>query len=193
MKIPIFFIPFILILSACNDTVTSPKKNAEKAVTVKQHFFPVTSFIKGELYEIKNKGINPLKYTTSNNHTDSVWLKLDDLDAAVKEFLQPEIDSSNLISLFTEKSFFDQSINAVTFTYEPSGELPDSMKLNHWDVYIDPESGKVKRVYIVKEIDKTKILQLTWQSREWCKITTIITDKNGVSSVEKEEKITWDF
>jgi hypothetical protein len=193
MKAPIFLIPLIFTLSACNDTLTSHKGNAEKAAPEKQSFFPVTSFLKGELYEIKNKGINPLKYTTVNNHTDSVWLKLEDLDGAVKEFLHPEIDSANLVSLFTEKSFFDQSINAVTFTYEPSGLLPDSMKLNHWDVYIEPESGKVKRVYIVKEIDKTRILQLTWQSREWCKITTIVTDKNGVSAVEKEEKITWDF
>jgi hypothetical protein len=193
MKVPLFFIPLIFIFSACNDTLTSHKENAKKAVPEKQSFFPVTSFIKGELYEIKNKGVNPLKYTTSNNHTDSVWLKLEELDGAVKEFLQPEIDSANLVSLFTETSFLDQSINAVTFTYEPSGLLPDSMKLKNWDVYIEPESGKVKRVYIVKEIDKTKILQLTWQSREWCKITTIITDKNGVSSVEKEEKITWYF
>jgi len=193
MKVSIFFIQVILILSSCNNSEPSTKDNAEKAVTEKQSFFPVTSFFKGELYEIKTRGVNPLKYTSSNNHTDSAWLKLEELNEAVKEFLQPEIDSANLVSLFTEKSFLDQSINAVTFTYDPIGAIHDSMTLKHWDVYIDPESGKVKRIYMVKEISKTKVMQLTWLSRKWCKITTIITDEKGISSVAKEEKITWDF
>ncbi len=192
MKVSVFFIA-ILVLSSCNNTLSPPKDNAEKAAPENQHFFPVTSFIKGELYEIKNKGINPLKYTTVNNHTDSVWLKLEDLDGAVKEFLQPEIDSVNLISLFSEKSFLDQSINTFTFTYDPIGSLPDTMTLKHWDIYIEPESGKVKRIYMVKDISKTKMLQLTWQGRKWCKITTLTTDQKGIFSVEKEEKITWDF
>ena len=112
---------------------------------------------------------------------------------SVQEFLQPEIDSANLISLFTEKSFMDQSLNAVTFTYDPVGILPDSMKLKHWDVYIDPKTSKVKRIYMVKQIDKTKTLQLTWINGQWCKITTISTDEKGIMSVEKEEKLIWDF
>ena len=156
-------------------------------------FFPVTSYLKGEIYNIKKSGINPLKYTSVNTHTDSVWLKIEELDAVFQEFLQPEIDSLNLITLFTEKSFLDQSINAITLTYDPSVQLPDTMKLKHWDVYIDPVANTIKRVYMVKEISKTRSLQLTWVNNQWCKITTIVTDENGISKIEKEEKITWDF
>ena len=46
---------------------------------------------------------------------------------------------------------------------------------------------------MVKEISNTKMLQLTWVSKQWCKITSIITDQNGVSTVEKEVKLNWDF
>jgi hypothetical protein len=46
---------------------------------------------------------------------------------------------------------------------------------------------------MVKEIDKSKTLQLTWVNGQWCKITSIITDANGVMKVEKEEKLVWDF
>jgi len=46
---------------------------------------------------------------------------------------------------------------------------------------------------MIKEISKSKTLQLTWQSGKYFKITSILTDENGNSSVEKEEKITWDF
>jgi len=184
---------FTTVLFSCTNGSEKDKVVTEKKETEKQHFFPVTAYIKGEMYTIKQNGINPLKYTTIADHTDSVWLKIEDLDAAVAEFLQPEIDSANLLSMFTEKSFLDQSINAVTLTYEPFVSLPDSMKLRHWDVYLDPTTNKVKRIYMVKEISKTKTLQLTWVNDKWCKITSIITDGNGVSGVEKEEKITWDF
>jgi hypothetical protein len=168
--------------------VSKGKETAEQ-----QPFFPVTAYLKGEIYNIKKSGINPLKYTTQNNRTDSVWLKIEEIDDVVQEFLKPEIDSVNLTALFTEKSFFDQSINAVTFTYEPIVKLPDTLKLRHWDVYIDPESNKVKRIYLLKETDKTKTLQLTWLSGQWCKIVSIITDEKGSSKIEKEEKLVWDF
>ena len=46
---------------------------------------------------------------------------------------------------------------------------------------------------MVKEISKTKTLQLTWVNNQWCKIVHIITDEKGNSTVEKEEKLFWDF
>ncbi|MEO6539426.1 MAG: hypothetical protein ABIN74_00490, partial [Ferruginibacter sp.] len=106
----------------------------------------------------------------------------------------PVIDTANLITLFTEKGFLDQSINAFTFTYDPTmPPLPDSMQLQRWDVYINPDENRVKRIYMVKQISNNKTLQLTWVSNHWCKLTSIITDAAGVSKIEKEEKIVWDF
>jgi hypothetical protein len=193
MKFFLSLITCILVFLSCTNSPNPGTAQKEKEEVKKQSFFPVTAYIKGELYELKRSGINPLKYTTIKDHTDSVWLKMEDIDGAVTQFLQPEIDSVNLVSLFTEKSFLDQSIGTFTFTYDASGTLPDTMTLKHWDVYIDPETGKVKRIYMVKDISSSKTLQLTWLSGKWCKITSIITDQNGTSSVEKEEKITWDF
>ena len=193
MKILFPVIACIFILFSCNNSGKTDSVAVEKNIKKNQKFFPVTSYLKGEIYNIKKAGINPLKFTTINNQTDSVWLKIEELDTAVSEFLHPEINDSNLISLFTEKSFLDQTINAVTFTYDATVSLPDSMLLKHWDVYIDPQSNNVKRIYLVKEISKSKTLQLTWVSNKWCKITSIITDENGVSKIEKEEKLIWDF
>lgn len=193
MKILFPVIACIFILFSCNNSGKTDSVAVERNIEKNQKFFPVTSYLKGEIYNIKKAGINPLKFTTVNNQTDSVWLKIEELDTAVSEFLHPEINDTNLISLFTEKSFLDQTINAVTFTYDATLSLPDSMLLKHWDVYIDPQSNNVKRIYLVKEISKSKTLQLTWVSNKWCKITSIITDENGVSKIEKEEKLIWDF
>ena len=187
-----FFTVVLLLLHSC----THPSKNKEteplKITEVRQSFFPVTNYIKGQLFDIRKYGITPLKYTTIKNHTDSVWIKLEDVDLAVKEFLEPEIDSLNLTHFFTEKKFLDQTLDAITFSYDPSTTLPDSLKLNHWDVYIDPNTGKVKRIFMIKNIDN-KTLQLTWQSSKWCIINTIINKPDGTTELEKEEKIIWGY
>lgn len=200
MKIILTLLLTVWLLSSCNSN-TANKKNGiieNKNDSIKMNiekpvFFPVTSYIKGQLYDITKKGINPLKYITVKNHTDSSWIKAEDLTAALREFLEPEIDSVNLVTLFTEKKFLDQTLDAFTFTYDPSGPLPDSIQLSHWDVYVDPKTSQVKRIYMVKNIAPNKILQLTWLSNKWCKIITIINNPDGSSTIEKEEKITWDF
>lgn len=181
--------------SSSNKDVPVVKPVIDSARLKKENnkFFPVTSYIKGQLFDIIKKGVNPLKYTTIKGHTDSVWLKIEQLQETVKEFLEPEIDSANLTTLFTEKKFLDQTLDAFTFSYDPSDQLPDTMKLMHWDVYVNPETGKVKRVYMVKSGGNDRTLQLTWIGDKWCKITTLINNPDGSSVVEKEEKITWEY
>lgn len=192
MKSNIFFV-LLVILSSCNNNKQEARPVLAKPVEEVAAFFPVTAYIKGQVREIKEKGLTPLKYTTVNDHTDSVLIKFSELDTLIKEFLHPEIDTASMQAYFTQNKFLDQSINAFTFTYEPKVRLPDSVVLKHWDVYIDPETNKVKRVYLVKQVNKNTTLQLTWQSNLWCKITTIISGADGAEKVEKEEKISWDY
>jgi hypothetical protein len=186
-----YLIAVILFLNSCSNseekTATATNTTAEE----KPSFFPVTSYLKGQIHEIKEKGITPIKYVTINNHTDSVFVTFAELDEVLKEFLHPVIDTANLVPFFTESKFLDQSINAFTFTYEPKPKLPDSILLTHWDVYIEPEISKVKRIYLVKKAGGNITLQLTWQSNEWCKTTTIVSNPDGTTVVEKEEKISW--
>ena len=77
-----------LLLLSCKDLDKRIYATNKKGITTMQLFFPVTSFIKGEIYTIKKNGINPLKYTTINDRTDSVWLKVEDIDTALSAFLQ---------------------------------------------------------------------------------------------------------
>ncbi len=188
-----FLILSSALLCACGNNSSEIKPTPVSKVEEEPSFFPVTSYLKGQLYDIKAKGVTPIKYTTINNRTDSVMVKLDSLNILCKEFLQPEIDSTNLINFFTESKFLDQTVDAFTFTYDAKKNIPDSIQLIHWDVYVEPETSKVRRVYITKKGDSNKILQLTWQSNQWFKIVTIISNKDGTSTVEKEEKISWDY
>ncbi len=185
----------IIFLNACTNNNTVEKTTVPDTAVAAEpvHFFPVTAYLKGQVYDITQRGITPIKYTTINNRTDSVMVKFEQLNSLLAEFLQPEIDSLSLIAFYTETKFFDQSVNAVTFTYDAKPALPDSAALRHWDVYIDPGTGKVKRIYMVKNIAANKTLQLTWQSSKWCKTVTLIPKPDGSSSVEKEEKILWEY
>ncbi len=158
-----------------------------------QAFFPVTTYLLGQMMEIKSGGVNPLKLTVKNNRRDSAWITMEKLDNELADFLSPAIDSAKLSALFQEKKFFDQTLNAITLTYDPIAKLPDSIPYQHWDIYIDPEKNTVQRIYLVKTIPGNKQQQLTWQSGKRCKIVTINNPLESNASVASEVTYTWDF
>lgn len=186
---------FIFLLSSCTTNEKKMPLTANSITTdslAKQRFFPVTIYIKGQLYSMKEKGLNPIQYIIEGDKKDSSWLKIEDLSSAINEFITPEIDSTNLIQLFLEKKFVDQSLDAVTLTYEPIKKLPDSLNLSSWTVYIEPETGNVKRIYLVKT-KETKTTQLTWNSNANCKMVYLTSNADGSFVVDKEVKINWDY
>lgn len=198
MKRSLLFILVLFALSSCNSG--GGEKEAGEiiehvdSVATKEplSFFPVTSFIKGEIAGIQTGGINPRKVTTVKDIVDSSWLKMESLQVEMADFLSPVIDSTNLVSNFREQKFFDQTNNTITLTYDPA-EAADQMQLRHWDVYIDPGTGRVKRIYLLKELPGKKTQQLTWIAGTSCSIVTISDDINGKPFVEKRVDIKWIF
>jgi hypothetical protein len=188
-----YLLAILSVLVSCNNQkkqVTEEIIPADpKTEENKNHsFFPVTNFFKGQIADIKNLGINPLRIIKQNNREDSMWLKIEDLALEMKEFLTPEIDTSNLGELFTETGFLDQTINAVTFTYDPRTSIPDSFPIKQWTVYVDPVKNNVKRIYLLKNKGSGK-LHLTWESNEWCRMVFV----SNTDQVQKEVLIKWDF
>ncbi|MEO6404671.1 MAG: hypothetical protein ABIY51_14380 [Ferruginibacter sp.] len=195
MKSLSFLAIIYMFIPGCNsNSSVNQKVNdslASKSSNSKASFFPVTNFIKGEIYGIKQAGINPLQIINSIGKVDSAWLKIENLDQAFDLFLNPVIDSISLIDYFNETSFLDQSIAAYTFTYEPSRVLPASITLKRWDVYIDQESNKVKRIYMLKQSGDT-IRQLTWQAGDSAKIVTLLSNNNE-EEIQQVKTIQWRF
>lgn len=195
-KFVLILFPFLLFFAGgCNNTDANKASRPTASANEKQSYFPVTDFILGQLKEIDSMPVTPLKIITKNKKTDSVWLKRKDIRIFAEPFLHPPIDSANLQNLFTEKSFMDQTINAVTLSYDPIKELPPSMQLTHWDVYIDPEKNMVERIYITKQKDSSGInikTQLTWKVNKWCSIRTI-TQQVAMPPQVTEEKLVWNF
>ncbi|MFT3979900.1 MAG: hypothetical protein QM687_05475 [Ferruginibacter sp.] len=160
-----------------------------EAAEEKPDFFPVTNYIKGQLSQIRT---NPLKYTTIQGKTDSVWVQKEDFNNVFAEFLSPQIDSATMEPYFKETKFADKTIGTYTFTYEPKKTLPADLSLMRWDVYIDTLSGNVSSIYMEKK-KAGKTLQMIWQDNASCKIVYIGNDKKDSPVIEKEELIKWDY
>jgi len=157
-------------------------------------FFPVSSYLKGQMHELDSLPITPLYISTIKNKIDSVWLKKDSLKLLLAPFFADEINDTNLKNYFTETKFKDLSINKITFTYTASQKLPDSIQIRHWDVYVNPETGTVSKIYIVRIFTKNnrKILQqLTWNSNKSAKIVSISNDADN--QILSEESFIWNF
>lgn len=184
-----------LLFAFLGCSTNSGSTNLPNDNTESPSIFPVTSYLKGQLLEIDSAEITPLKLTIQDGKTDSVWIKREEVRSAAAPFLKPEIDSASMSSLFSTKSFLDQTINAYTFTQDPKVKLPDSIDLRHWDVYMSPQTNKITRIYLVKErtVENVEIAtQLTWLADKSFTIRTI-TQAPGKQPVIKEEKIIWNF
>jgi hypothetical protein len=198
MKTILFSFCFVIVLASCNNK-NKQAGNTEKTGIAEitkdsaETFFPVTNYLRGEIAQIKTIGITPVKKHIKNEVTvDSSWLKPEDYQKEFADFLTPVIDTANLMQWYSQNKFLDQSVNAYTFTYDPLKALPDSMPLLHWDVYVDPKSQNVKRVFIRKKISADEEQQLTWQSGKWCRMVTIKNTGNNVA-ITNEVKIEWSF
>jgi len=186
-------IVFLFIFVSCHSENTGQllKSNPDDTVNI----FPVTSFLKAQLKRIDSMPVTPLKIVTENGKSDSVWLKREDIRTNAMPFLTPLIDSTTMASLFSEKSFLDQTVNAFTFSYDAKIKLPDSINLTHWDVYMNPQTKNIDRIYLVKEKNNSGVnttTQLTWLVNKWYSIRTITQLSNAQPKI-KEEKMIWDF
>ena len=199
MKKYVFFIALLYFVPGCNnkseqsDTVAEVKPAAD---TSKVTFFPVTSFLKGQLLVLDSLPVTVLQVKTVGKKSDSSWLKKENIRPILQPFISQEINADNLTGFFKQSKFNDQTVEAITFTYDPIAALPDSIHIRHWDVYIHPETGKVKKVYLLKNAEengKKYTLQLTWETDHWSKIVTILNKPGGNSEVESEIKLVWNF
>lgn len=192
LKTFLFSAIITIVIISCEQKKTNQFQ--KEPDTTANSFFPLTQYILGQIKELDSLPIIPLKVTTINRKADSVWIKREEIRSFIQPFITPVIDSLTLHNYFSEKSFLDQTINAFTFSYDPIKPLPDSIELRRWDIYVDPQSNKVERIYIVKQTNTTpmKTIQLTWKSGYFCKITTI-TDNGNSDQEVKEQELIWNF
>jgi hypothetical protein len=192
------FVAFLLCLFSCHNTPDAVPAIASVATPTRTDtsFFPVTAYIKGQMLQFDSMPVTPLHIITIRDKSDSQWIKREQLRSFLSTFLEPEITETNLVKYFTETRFNDQTVNAITLSYDPIGTLPDSMSLKSWNVYIDPKTGNVTGVFIVKRTkagNQSITQQLTWENNSSAQIVNILNKSDGSSEILNQEKFIWNF
>ena len=196
--------PLLILVLAVTISCNQRNKTADTTEQVNQKnidssketasFFPVGDFIKGELTEIRRNGKNPIKYFFRGKQQDSSWIKVEELETEFQEFYSPLIDSISYASFFSEKKFFDETLSAVTLSYDPINILPETLPWIHWDIYINPETNSVNRIYLVKKLSPDQSRQFTWIPGKSCRAITIVESNNEIKpKIMDEVKIKWDY
>jgi hypothetical protein len=195
---------FILIITAtagyflsCTEkkTAEQPIQNVDTTNAVTS-FFPVTSFLKGQIRQFDSITTTPLHIITIHEKADSESIKREQLKLSLQTFLTPEITETNLLKYFKESKFNDQTLGTITFTYDPITTLPDSINILTWNVYVSPATGNVTKVYMVKHLienGQNIIQQLTWQTDKYAEITEILDKPDSSAELLKQEKFIWNF
>ena len=187
----LFYVVLILSLYACHnsDKVSPSHVNPSEE---KEVFFPVTEFINGQIAEIKEKGVTPVRYLIKGKQKDSSWLNMHDLKNQFSDFLIPEIDSVKLASSYTARRFYDQTLNEITLMYEANQPFSKNIKWLSWNVYINPETGKVDRIYLLKRISENQTSQLTWIPYKNSKAVNVF-DNGDTAYIENEVNTKWEY
>lgn len=154
-------------------------------------FFPVGDFIVSKIKEVADYYPKIKYYKRASDGYDSIVLESAKLNFFLEEFRFPPIDSVSMSPFFIEKKFRDETLGWVTLSYDPNGDIPDSIPWRRWDIHIDQETGEVKRMYLVKKVSSTRIGQLTWLPASGCKMTIIDQTKIDSPFVHSETEFKW--
>ncbi len=179
---------FVCLITSCSQN-KSEKSTAEQSEP-DASFFPVGNYLLGDIELIKQNGISPKYYHVKNGITDSSFLQLQCIDSCLSDFLTPMIDSIGLSLMVKETKFYDESMEYFTLSYDVQNAYFKKTTWRKWDVYINPESQKVDRIFLVKYISDSTIAQLTWIPQSYAKIVTI---HNQNSSVVEEKTFIWNY
>lgn len=183
----------LAILVVISFTDCKPKEKPKENVAAKEtkkEFLPVIEFLAGEIKHVDTVPYTLVKYTTINEHTDSVIINRPEFRNMTNEFLEINIRDDKYKDSYDETSFADNSTGTASFTYV--SRSPD-LKLSKVDAYVNPESQKITRLYLERNYnngDTAVTKKLLWQTTGNFIIITMKNINNKESVMQ--EKIVWD-
>ena len=163
-------------------TVDSPKT-----------FIPVTDYIRSEIKSVDSLPVGILKRVIAGNRSDSVFIQPAEFRQLASDFLSPELEKGNFEKSFTENSFYDQSIEMLTFTYQSTDPASTVKRV---DVLIAPslQLDKVKSIYIEKAFksgDTAVNKKLYWKAGTSFQVVTEKSLAQKQASLQ-QVKVIWD-
>ncbi|WP_336516059.1 hypothetical protein [Pollutibacter soli] len=183
----IWAVLFSLLVFSCSSKVKEQKFTQKDAA-----FYPIEAFIKDELRKVDSLPIAVFAVRSLNGKNDTSIVEKSVLHAKAVDLITPDISKEPLKEKYTESVFMDATINSVTMSYATEDENAEIKKI---DVFVDPETEKVKYIYVEKLTssgDTTALRKMIWTAGKYLQISTSLSIKNGGDSIV-QEKYSWDF
>jgi len=159
---------FLLSVSSCK----------QKVQVDKEKFFPVLSFLQGQVADIDTSlhRIYKLVYVDSLR-IDTVYIHRENFREEAKDFMSiPDLSQSKYQDRYTEEKISDEMMNRVLLIYTPVS--PDKEEIQRQEVLIkpDPAGDKVTNIIIhsvVNTKDSAVQKRLLWKMDQSFQVTTI--------------------
>jgi hypothetical protein len=187
MNFKSFLIPCILIL-----LVSCSGNDEKKFEQEDKSFYPIGSFIRSELALVDSLPIAVFKYTIKDQKTDTQLLAKPAFRNIAETFLTPDITVDPLKKKYKETVFMDATINTITFSYTAEDSSSEIQKI---DVFINPETDRVKNIYvekIIRGVDSSITQKMIWIAGKHFQVSTLVTHKNKAEE-SLQEKYSWDM
>lgn len=179
-----------LLVFSCSQPEQKPEKKEEKEAP--KAYIPVTDYIRSELKTIDSLPVGIVKRVTAGNKTDSGFIQPAEFRQLAEQFLSPELERGKFEQGFTESSFFDQTSELLTFTYQATDP---ALPVKRVDVLISPslQLDKIKSIYIEKAYQSGDTVfnkKMYWKANTSFQVAT--QKSLGQQQTMEELKVIWD-
>ena len=162
-------------------------------------FFPVVSYIRGQVKDIDTSMYRIIKIETIDNRIDTQYIRREDFKTYAKDFTDlPDISSDKMKDDYTETKTYDDVLKSFILTYTTN--VKDN-EIQKEDVMIDPEpdenGNSIVRSIIIDEWpnhgDTIIHKSLLWQSNKRFLVVTKIDAPGTPEKITRLEVVWNDF
>ena len=169
-------------------------ENPVKETGAEKQFYPIGGFIESQLHYLDSVPLPVIYYTTVNNITDTAIIEKSEFRKTVAiEFIRSDISGEEQKKNYTETSFIDATLGAITLNYTPEKNSPD-LPVKKIDVLLKQENAAISTIYIEKITragDSVILKKMLWNANKSCQVTSLIQKNNEPDKVV-QERFVWD-
>lgn len=180
----------IIFFTACKEKKDPVKEKEPKD----DRPISALSIIKGQLNHLDTSIYEVKKFETTNNITDSVYLKQDEIRKFAQPFLSlPEIADEGYYEKYTEDKLIDIEQNTLNITSIAKSDTAEIQKQIIIVSLSPTENSKVQSIFIDRYIakgDSTIEQKLFWVLDSYFSIRNIIEKENQPEKI-LTTKVTW--
>jgi hypothetical protein len=182
---------FVMLLhSACSNPQSSNQQGTPTADTTV--FYPFVQYIEDQVKYVDSTPLAIEKLSFVNGKmVDSAIIGRDEFNQLASAFLETDPNQADNKAKFSEQSFQDLSIDALTFSI--TATTPNT-RLRQGTVLLHPETKKVKHVMLKLEegnADSSVSSTLLWKHKMYFQKSSTIQYSNG-QTTERVIKVIWD-